>query len=689
MTSKTSLHKLLRFELKRSIWLYALTLLFLLFVQPISLLTRIESTAWVTASEWQEILTNFFLYQFGAKGVEMIVIAFVYGMFFYSFVYSRPATDLYHSLGIRREQLFGVKYLAALLPILVMQLISWALCLVVLAGKSMLSRQLLALSAYSLLVNMIGFLMGINLMIIAIMLTGIRILGVFGALILVSFANFASILITGYKSFCYQTYYANATDSPLWEYLVNPLSIMQLCTEDYASQICTAIILLAEAIAFGVVALVLYQKRPSEKSGTALCYQLAKPIIRIPLVMFVALAGGLYNSFFANSLNAAWFWSSLIISGVLGHLILELIYEHDMKKLFAHPVQLAVGLAASIAVAVFFIYDCGGYDRYLPNTEKVAGVSVKLLDIENEVSPYEWNNLSQTYQYTDSENYFMNNVNLSDIDTVLSLASMGVDQLNPVTSAFARQEQSENGTGEYNPYQTNYLVCFHMNSGANVYRYYRCDINQVMEQFSSIYESSEYKSGLYQLPMFNEKNLITVLEARDSDGNLCFDSKRVDVAGFMEAYQKDLQARQLTDLKSYPILRLSSYDSISYNDYLSGYYVLESDANTIAYLSAQGIKIDDYKFNVAAQDIKKIKITDYNTEPGEAYHENITELIPEENGDVISRLAPILVPGAYTYNNSVLHPSANGIDVEVTYTGKNNTESTIYCSLPYGTELDL
>ncbi|MFR2692053.1 MAG: hypothetical protein ACLTBV_14010 [Enterocloster bolteae] len=61
-----------------------------------------------------------------------------------------------------------------------------------------------------------------------------------------------------------------------------------------------------------------------------------------------------------------------MVSVVLTHCIVEIIYHFDFEKMFSHRLQLGLCLAAGILVFLSFRYDWYGYDSYIPSEEKVS-----------------------------------------------------------------------------------------------------------------------------------------------------------------------------------------------------------------------------------------------------------------------------------------------------------------------------
>ena len=102
--------------------------------------------------------------------------------------------------------------------------------------------------------------------------------------------------------------------------------------------ICTVLAFLAVT----TLDLGLYRKRPSEAAGKAMAFKKSMPPIRILLVLGIGLAGGMF--FLVAAEQAALGTVRTMVSVVLTHCIVEIIYHFDFKKMFSHRLQLGLCL---------------------------------------------------------------------------------------------------------------------------------------------------------------------------------------------------------------------------------------------------------------------------------------------------------------------------------------------------------
>ncbi|MBQ7582455.1 MAG: hypothetical protein IJU25_06510 [Lachnospiraceae bacterium] len=704
MTSKTLWNNLLKIEGKQRIWVFAVSFLVLLFM-PISLLMMIDAMELNGYMMPQAMVDNIVMYfengGYGANGVMTMLIGFVTAFFGFFFVYSKPAVDLYHSLPVRREKLYLAKYIIGIVPGILLQLLADGLAFAILATKGYLTSEITAAFLFTCLVNLIAFLIAYNVAIIAIMLTGTLVVGILGGITLMGYVSFATMLIESYCSACFQTYWDLSFTKSIWYMLLNPMKIVMMQrTDDHLAL--RFVLLTLEALVLGCIGLILYEKRPSESTSKSLCHNISKHVIRIPLVIAAALAGGVYVSFMFNSLPAIWYWAAFVIVGVLAHVVLELIFEQEIRGIWRHPVQLLASLAVAAFLSLIFQYDLFGYDRYLPKEADIRSLSVRLNGIEGEIGHIEADEKHGSYTYSDYTD-LLDEVDVADHAAVLELAKGGIASLNPERSAIARRQESMRSAEVPEKEPLYFLVRYTLKSGREVYRSYQADFDGLYDATARIYEDKAYRDYLYQVDEFIEDDAIRILSARTWDDNQAFDNMEIDVKAFLKAYEKDLENRKLADLADFPLLRLSSYDPVSYYDLLNGYYVYANDTNTMNYLKSAGFDAADFGWDLDPAQITSITVHDYgmfSEEPIETYgeyakstmdfsyggNEESVQYVWPEDAEKITELVKIMIPQTFAYNNDVLHPTRNQVDLEVTYSTEMNSGLITYFLLPYGAE---
>ena len=128
-----------------------------------------------------------------------------------------------------------------------------------------------------------------------------------------------------------------------------------------------------------------------------MAFKKSMPPVRILLVLGIGLAGGMF--FWSLQSRLRWGLFGTMVSVVLTHCIVEIIYHFDFKKMFCHRLQLGLCLAAGILVFLSFRYDWYGYDSYIPSKEKIVSPAQPALQRPEEHASGQTD--SQHQQYPD------------------------------------------------------------------------------------------------------------------------------------------------------------------------------------------------------------------------------------------------------------------------------------------------
>ena len=391
--------------------------------------------------------------------------------------------------------------------------------------------------------------------------------------------------------------------------------------------------------------------------------------------------------------------------GINNWYLIAVVPEQHIAKVTETFVTMLPVLCLLIAVAAFisliFQYDLFGYDRYLPKEADISRASVRLSGIEGEIGHMELDDKGG-YGYVDYES-ILKDIDLTDRDAVLTLAKAGIASIDPERSAIARRQNAMQYMDMPDREPLYFTIRYELKSGREVYRSYKADFDGIYAATERIYEDPAYRDYLYQVDDFIDWDAIRILSARTWDDTQAFDNMQIDVKAFLNAYAKDLEERKLSDLTEIPLLRLSSYDPVSYYDLLSGYYVYASDRNTMAYLKSAGFNADDFACDLKPSQITSITVHDYgmySEEPIVTYGEyemaasakfetggnGTVQYTWPEDAEKITGLVKVMVPQTFAYNNDVLHPMRNQVDREVTYSTELNNGIVSYFVLPYGEE---
>ena len=178
---------------------------------------------------------------------------------------------------------------------------------------------------------------------------------------------------------------------------------------------------IALGIVFIILGLVFYKKRALENHSRILAFDILNPIFMYGLAMCAGLAGYAYIStilYMSNGENFSM-WIGLPF-GIAGIIIARMIIAKTFKpKGIIKPVIIYV--AMMFVVYLFFGFDITGFEKRVPDIDKIENVNVvNLYDVVREAY-YPTGSDSGAYYVADSAIHDSNIYNSDDIEKVLAL----------------------------------------------------------------------------------------------------------------------------------------------------------------------------------------------------------------------------------------------------------------------------
>lgn len=696
MTSRTLSINLIKDETKRKVWLYIATLLLLLLIKPARVLMTIDNfLAWNTNYSVAEYVNNILYclkYNDSLNFISNLSIAIIFAYVSFAFLYSRSRVDLYHSLPISRRKIYSSFAITAILPFFLIETFVTIVLILEMGIKNLKYSYVIKLIISTYFYNLVFFIIFFSITIIAISVTGNRFVGLALTLLLLIGPEIIFGIFNDYMQFCFQTkYYGSVNFADFWVLLM-PASAADSCANLISKNTMLFVGFVIEALLLLIFGCYLYSIRPSECTSQAICYKFLQPLIRIPSVALAALFGGIYVVYISGSLTVTWYWITFFTVAIIVQILLSGIFYGDFRKVYKDWIQFIVSLVIAVIVALFFLYDMFGYDRYIPNKDSIEYASISLNSIQGEITNYDLENGFDGIElvYRDSWAYRLENTKIYDTDVVLKLAEAGINNLDPTVSVFERVKPSDEAIeGEINTQEdssreeNSYVIKYHLKNGRDVYRSYSADIDLTYEDTKKIFDSDEYKNGIYQFDDIANYGNIEKIEGNDAWGETIFTLEGDDVKAFLLALKSDYMEMGLDELKNnFPIANISSYLNAGYyNDSLYGYYIYPCCEKTIDLLKEKGYEIDiNYpKFDINR--ISSIRVSQYNNVNYET-----TEVEYESGMDdaVISELCNYMILDAFAYSNSVLKNYETSIDLWCSYVNDRGYCIEYYARIPKG-----
>lgn len=693
MISKTSFLKILQNDRKRKLWIFIIFLVIFIFVNPISLLLKADyllANSFMSEVQIKESINNQIKFSYFGNIALQIILAIFMGYTNYSYLFKRRKVDLYHSLPISRSKLFIINYINGFFFFLIITIISNILNIIVLCIKGFISQTNLLTVGSSFIFSIVCFLLFYNLTIFAIMLTGQLLVSLAATGTLIFYTYILHQLWIGYLTNCMRSYYLTDIfnkNTPLLLSILSPIySLMYLCSEEHNKWI---LILSLFVILTGVfiLCIILYKIRPSENTGKALCFSKIEPFLTIMITAPAALCGGIYVKFVSDNISIIWFWFAFISSAVICHCLLEIIYHFDFRSALKHKLHLFISVAIGALIALCLQLDWLGYDNFIPEKDKVEYASICFDSIDCEMCFYDikMNDEFPKIQQVNKQTYLLENMKLTKIEDVISLAKVAISQYDDENKFMKRYDYStEIESNSVN----NFSIKYHMKSGRDIYREYSADMDSTLQYLSNIYNSKEYKSYAYQIKSLMETDTIKHLEGYSIWGDKVLSINGEQIDDLMNSYYEDLSKLTIETLRTEtPILRFQSNNEKSrYNEAdLFGYYVYPSFTNTLNKMKQYDVSMEKLDTKIDINRIESICVTKYDKSSDNSYPLQYTyETANPEDLGKIKELGPKLELSSFTYSNNVLRPYEDGYEFEIKYVFNGGMDITNYAVIRKG-----
>lgn len=747
-------------NLKQKIWLTGCVTLMFALVGPMMILMSYENEKKfaMTKEALVQAMEQFFLPNIFCDFVPTVIAYVIIAIVFFGYLFSKKQVDLFHSIPVDRKNLFICNYISGVIVYLIALLVDNVLCIFVAIPNQFMSATSWKNLFIALLINLVHFLFGYSVTIVGIMLTG-NVLTAIGATSAISLIFPAVFEIADYlESYFYVTYGARYSVNPTLSVKYSWLSpwasyatIIDRCRNMndylYYAESFKAIPSLVMPLIMTIVAIVtgylIYTKRPSEAAGRAIAFRKLRPYIEIPAVMICGLLGLVFTTTSVNTYKSVWVWIGLVLGVLLSHFILEVIINESFKAILSHKIQLLCTLAVTSAIVLVFFFDMTGYDRYVPDTEKVVSAGIYFEDIDsnlNIMNVSENDNSNGLYDvtYKDGTTHAFSNrfTDAALIEKIVGIANIGTtcvddmieDRYNRNDSAYyyerdfygkassveslnvSLEDSKEEGLSFEEEYEnakqwmemngihkldkdyvrkTSIRVCYELNGGRIVTRYYNIPLSKVLSAINEVYKTEEYKDVHFTLDDEYKKDVIHKVDVYDG-----FDDKIVSVTDdekdrLLRTYLSELKTLDIDTISNVPIGRIAPLVKVSevYDETFSGYYIYPEFTKTIDLIKSLGADTKYLTNEIPADELISIGVNAYNlygySDDETLYVDNLTYDI-ETDAEFIKELAPKLINANNAWTNNLLisektNNDITGIDLSATIKPDKGVQK--YCSL--------
>lgn len=663
MTSKNLFFKLLRESSKRSIWIYALAILGFLFVLPIATLISVEAKiAYMKFNmyDMNVLMDTFEGFVGNNKLVTGITIigAIICASSHFFYVSSKKQVDFYHSIPVKREVLFGAKYVCGLLNYVIPYVIMLVITLLIGMSKGVCTSDSIAVAWKGFGMQFLGFLLIYHTTIVAIMLTGNFIVSLLAMGVLGFYGMIVTSLFQGYCVMFFKSYYLQYQDAFIGR-LVSPLMAYLYLLSEKASPLffVGAIVAAMLLLAAGVF---LYRIRPSEAAGGAMVFRKTEAPIKIALVVLASLSIGLFFQTITYSDSYGWLIFGLIIGLLLSHAVVEMIYRMDFRGGFTRPLHLVVsgGIVAVFALCMYL--DVFGYDTYLPEESEISYSAVAVYGADS-VDYFYIMDEDGIYQNIDRDMYLLENMKLTNTSEVLDLAENGI--------AFLGLNE-ENEKQESRISTSNVVIQYTLTNGRTICREYTVPQEEAQDFYKQVFGQMEWKEAMYPILNRNASYYCKASIDTVSDSEAVSNTEKEEL---IQAYQQDVKEATFETLKgTVPIAMLNvEIDSGDGGQIPIGYYIYDSYANTIAWMKEHNLPTE-YKVDVT--DIASINISNYMYWDESEEDDGITYTDPEQ----IEQIMQAAVISNCIWGSTLLTPVEDSIYITPIYNSYEDNNKYLF-----------
>ena len=299
MTSKTSFSKLLKEHMRHRLGVTVITFVYFLFALMFFVITIQNSMAyegWTRAEVYATVLNasgpNSLLILCAALGALTAICGFAY-------LHSRTKIDFFHSLPVKRKDMFRVITANSFLVFAAGLLVSTVIEAVITVALGYFTGNVLSNLLLSILCNLLAFAAAFFTAALAMIMTGNVVVGVLGTAV---FVTWAPVLIKYALLELPRIFFFSYVEPPAFMNYFDYGSPVYLAVRmqpaasgwNLSEKLPVMAVVCVWIIALAVLCQYLFDIRPSETAGKAMAFPKINPVIRILLVIPAALYTGSY-----------------------------------------------------------------------------------------------------------------------------------------------------------------------------------------------------------------------------------------------------------------------------------------------------------------------------------------------------------------------------------------------------------
>ena len=631
MTSKNLFFKLIWQDFRKRIWCPILIFLVYFLGMELRLLNYIDRMERYP-SDYNYTIKHYLANEFFSPAQNYtvtyltIVVGVVCALSGYAYLHSKKQLDTYHSMPVKRENLFFARYVSGFLMFLIPMIMHTLICMLLSVANGAFSGHGVVNAIGFLGVQILCFLLLYCITIISVCLTGNMIISILGCCVLAGYSSIIAYLGHFLYNKFFHTYLSSDSEQTLAFSPIGMILKLHWYAEEYHEKnagfsyqciLLYSLVILLVIVIFTLVGVWLYKKRATEVAGKSIAFSITEPFIKALVVIPVSIYSGLLIQEFTNSNSFGWFIFGIVFGFLVIALVMEIIFRLDIKCAFHHWKQLIFNGACLILIVVVLKYDVLGYNTYVPSEKELTGCAVSInglmnIDVEERTTKY-------GYQYTSALDYRFEHMNVIDNPSVMALARKAAadnlqytkyDYYEGIEESPEFQEIQEKEEG-YREIAFQYTK----KNGKKVCRQYVIDVSDedTLGLLAEVFADSDYKLGAFPVLANGWKKVYSQVDCDSNDfsGTVKLSPERQ--AKLFEVYQSELLDLTLDEvMNEIPIgnitFLLKGYAMNEYGGYEEGYKIYPSFVATIELLKEYGF---DYTKDLTTEQTKEIRVSKY------------------------------------------------------------------------------
>ena len=500
-----------------------------------------------------------------------VIAAVISAITMFVFLHSKEKSDFFQSLGLKRHKMYLARWfcglLAFLIPYIANVLVS---VLLIMPLNGAYYPDLTALALKTMGLTVLGYAAIYTSCVLAVVLTGRVIVSLIIMAMIFVYAPVCAFTLRRMIPVTYDKIYLGGLSESYGE-LLSPVGalIRGMVSLGLSEQAAPAIIALSVwAAAAFTLGLIVYRFRPSEAAGRAMSFGLMKPIVKIAFGIVCGLAVGTLATEFVyheNGERAAggWFWFWSILTLVLVQIILEAVYNKDLKSVIAKWKSFLIMLGGLIAAALIVFTDPFGINSWFPKKEDVARMSVANMDL---YSSYGLEVFSSGGLRTAPDPYslidpYFGSFPRTDEDRVNAADELFVEDFEGLYELAEKNKDEEVTVDTWSKY-----FGFELKNGTVKHRRYNVSSYDLEQELIRLSESDDFKERFY--PAFNyDFSGFRAMEIDTDTSAMTHTYKQIELTGdqlelLTESYKNDCRKLSLANLGS----EMNSFDIYLYKD---------------------------------------------------------------------------------------------------------------------------